>query len=241
MKSLAQRTGGFTLVELIVIAPILMITIVVLMGFLFNQFGQLTQEGARLKLVTDAQLITLSMQDDVFFASAFMGGLNPGLADVHEPEGGWTNATTPQTLIVSVPALTGSNRDPNRQAVYINSEGCEAENLELNAPLLHNVVFFVDGNRLYKRTISAPDDMATCGTPYDKQTCPEEFVTNDCPRDILLTDKLNLLEITYYDSNNNEVTDPEQARRIKVDVELKDRAFAEDIYGRASITMKKLN
>ncbi len=59
--------------------------------------------------------------------------------------------------------------------------------------------------------------------------------------DVLLTDKLNKFEITYYDSDNTEVSDPEVAKRIKVDVELKDRAFAEDVYGNATITIKKLN
>lgn len=238
-KYLGQR--GFTLVELIVIAPILMLTIVVLMGYLFNQFGQLTQEGARLRLVTDSQLITLSMQDDVFFASSFMTTLNPGLSDAHEPSGGWTYDTTPQTLIVSVPALTGNNRDPNRDQVYINTEGCDDGVIETNAPLLNNSIYFVDGTNLYKRTVTTDGSVATCGTSYDKQSCPAEFASDDCQKDILLTDKLNKFEITYYDSSNDEVTNPEQAKRIKVDVELKDRAFAEDVFGNSTITIKKLN
>ncbi len=232
---------GFTLVELLVIAPVLMVTIIIMMTFLFDQFGQLTQEGSRLRLVTESQLVTLSMQDDVFFASAFMSSLNPGLVDVHEPSGGWANDTDPQTLIVSVPALTGSNRDPDRQPVYVDTEGCEAEVLETNAPLLNNVIYFAEGTNLYKRTVSAPEGVATCGTSYDKQTCPEASATEECRMDVLLTDKLNKFEITYYDSDNTEVSDPEVAKRIKVDVELKDRAFAEDVYGNATITIKKLN
>ncbi len=236
-----KNQGGFTLVELIVIAPILMVTVIIMMSFLFNQFGQLTQEGARLRMVTDAQLVVLSMQDDVFFASAFMTTLNPGLTDPHEPSGGWDYATTPQTLIVSLPALTGSNRDPNREPVYIDTEGCDEAVIETNAPLLNNVIYFAEGTNLYKRTVSAPEGVVTCGTSHDKQTCPEAFVTQDCPRDILLTDKLNEFTVTYFDSNNTEVTDPELAKRVKVDIELKDRAFAEDVFGNATITMKKLN
>ncbi len=236
-----KNQKGFTLVELIVIAPVLMITIIIMMSFLFNQLGQLTQEGARLRMVTDAQLITLSMQDDVFFASAFMTTLNPGLSDTYEPSGGWTYSTTPETLIVSVPALTGSNRDVAREPVYVDTEGCEDEVIETNAPLLNNVIYFADGTNLYKRTVSAPSGVATCGTSYDKQTCPEANATATCPKDVLMTNRLNKFEVTYYDSDNTEVTDPEQAKRIKVDVELKDRAFAEDVYGNATITLKKLN
>lgn len=238
-KSLAQ--DGFTLVELLVVAPVMIVTIVIMMSFLFNQFGQLTQEGAELRLVTDAQLITLTMQDDVFFASAFASEKNSNLEDAFAPSGGWQYDTDPDTFIISAPALTHSNRDPDREPVYINTEGCDPEVIGENSPLQNNVIYFADSTNLYKRTLTAPNSLATCGVSYEKQTCPEAQASSDCPKDVLLTDKLNAFEITYFDQDNNEVTVPEMAQRVKVDIELKDRAYAEDVYGRASISLKKLN
>lgn len=232
---------GFTLVELLVVAPVMILTIIIMMTYLFNQYGQLTQEGASLRLTTDSQLLTLSIQDDVFFASSFDSSSNPILDDPHEPSGGWDYDTDPETLIISLPALTKNNRDPEREPVYIDTVGCEADNIEQNSVLYNNVILFAEGTNLYKRTLTAPSNMATCGTSYEKQTCPEDESSETCPKDILLTDKLNSFEVEYFDSDNQTVTNPEQATRVKVSVELKDRAFAEDIYGSSSITLKRLN
>lgn len=236
-----KSSDGFTLVEVLVIAPIMILTIIVLMSFLFNQYGQLTQEGAQLRLTTDAQLITLTMQDDVFFASAFANELNSNLVDPYAPSGGWTYTTTPPTIIISAPAMTANHRDPDRQPVYINTEGCDPDVISQNGVLDNNIIYFAEGTNLYRRIVSAPSTMATCGVSFLKQTCPTTNATDTCPEDTLLTDKLSEFSVQYYDYDNTEVTIPEQAQRVKVSVTLKDRAFAEDVYGSSTITLKKLN
>ena len=236
-----SRQRGFTLIEVLVVAPLMMVTIIIMMTYLFNLFGQLTQEGASLRLTTDAQLITLALQDDVYFANAFVNSTNAGLSDTYAPNGGWTYNSTPKTLIISTPALTKNNRDPNRQPVYINTEGCDPANLQNNSALYNNIIVFVSGTKLYKRILTAPNTLATCGTSYEKQTCPEDHSSTSCPKDILLSDKLSSFKVTYFDSNNVEVTNPEQAQLIKVEIILKDRAYAEDIYRDSSITLKRLN
>ncbi len=232
---------GFTLVEVLIMAPIMILTIVFLMSFLFSQFGDLTKQGAQINLQTEAQVITFSMEDDVFFSNAFVQDLNAGLVDAYQPSGGWKYNTTPQTLIISAPAITKNRRDPNRQPVYINTVGCDASVIEDNSPLYNNVIYFVSGTNLYKRVVSAPSSMSTCGTSFVKQTCPQAQSSTSCPPDKLLTDKLDTFTVTYLDTNNNAVSDPEQAERLKVVLALKDKAYAEDIHSSSTITLRKLN
>ena len=232
---------GFTLVEVLIIAPVLMLTIIILMNFLFNQFGQLTQQGALINLQTEAQSISFSMQDDIFFAAAFNTNMNSNLQDPYQPSGGWQHSTTPQTLIVSTPALTANRRSADRQTVYIDTAGCDPSVIEENAVLLNNVIYFTSGTTLYKRIVSAPDTMATCGTSYVKQSCPAANSNSSCPPDRVVTNNLNSIAYTYYDANNNEVSNPLIATKVKIDLELKDRAFAEDIFATSSITLKRLN
>ncbi|HTE57223.1 MAG TPA: prepilin-type N-terminal cleavage/methylation domain-containing protein [Verrucomicrobiae bacterium] len=239
MRKLAEK--GFTLVEVLIISPIMIITVVMTMSFLFNQYGQLTQQGAQVNLNVDSQNITFSMQDDIFYANAFKQGLNSGLVDGHQPGGGWTYNSTPATLIVSAPALTGNRRAANRQPVYINTEGCDASVIEDNSPLYNNIIYFVSGTNLYKRTVSAPSSMATCGTSFQRQSCPQAQSSSSCPADRLLTDKLQSMTLTYYDTSNIVVTNPETAEKIQITLTLKDRAFAEDITATSSITLRKLN
>jgi competence protein ComGC len=236
-----RRQAGFTLVEILIIAPIVMVTIVIMISFLFNQYGQLTQQGSQLNLNVEAQNIVFSMQDDIMFANAFTQGLNSGLVDDYEPGGGWVYNSTPSTLIISTPAETANHRSSNRQPVYIDTEGCDASVLKDNSPLYNNVIYFVSGTNLYKRSVTAPSTMATCGTSYQKQNCPAANASASCPADRLLTDKLNSASFTYYDTNNTVVTDPELAEKVKIDLQLKDRAYAEDIYSTSTITLRKLN
>lgn len=239
--TLRHHQHGFTLIEVLVMAPILMVVIVIMMSFLFNQYGQLTQQGSQIDLNVESQNITFSMQDDIFFANSFLTTKSSLLNDSYQPSGGWNYNTNPSTLIISTPALTTSRRDPNRQPVYINTLGCSGSTLTDNSPLFNNVIYFASGTNLYKRTLTAPSSMNTCGTSFARQTCPSDHVTSECQADVLVTDKLSDFKITYYDTNNLVTTNPEQAEKIKVDLALKDRAYAEDVFSNSSITLRKLN
>lgn len=236
------QTAGFTLIEILIICPILMLVIAYTMNYLFGQYGQLTKQQGLVNLQLGVQEVTFSMQDDVFFSNAFTTTTNSNLSDPYAPSGGWKATTTPQTLILSTPALTSSHRDPNRKPVYINTVGCSPEaTLEQNDPLYNNTIFFVSGTNLYKRTLTAPSSLSTCGTSYLKQSCPADHANSTCPVDVLLTDKLSTFSITYYNGSNTVVSTPEQARKIKVTVTLHDKAFAEDIYATSTLTMRRVN
>jgi len=232
------KDAGFTLIEVLIISPIMMVTIIITMTFLFNQYGQLTQQGAQVNLNVEAQNIAFGMQDDIFFASAFNQSINDNLADPFQPSGGWKYNSTPQTLILSTRASTAHPRNENRQVVYIDTAGCPSED---NSVLYNNVIYFASGTNLYKRTLTAPTGLSTCGTSYQKQNCPAASATAACPADRLLSDKLQSFTLTYYDTSNNVVADPEIAEKIKVDLQFKDKAFAEDIFANSSITLRKLN
>lgn len=232
---------GFTLVEILIVSPVVMLTIIIIMSFLFNQYGQLTQQGSQINLNVESQNITFSMQDDIFYANAFTSSLNGNLLDSYQPGGGWNYNTTPETLIISTPALTGNRRADDRQPVYIDTVGCDPSVIQENSALYNNIIYFVEGTRLYKRTVTAPPTMATCGTSFQEQSCPAANATATCPADNLMTDKLDTFNVTYYDALNNEVATPELSTKVKIDLRLKDRAYAEDIYADSTITLKRLN
>ena len=119
----------------------------------------------------------------------------------------------------------------------INSTG-----LFINGVAIGDATYWAkSGTNLYKRILTAPSTMSICGTPFQKQTCPSGHTSATCPLDKQLTDKLNSFSITYYDTGNNVTTTPENAEKVKVSIQLKDKAFAEDIYANSSITLRKLN
>jgi len=120
----------FTLVELLIICPIVMAIIAFMMNYLFNQYGQLTAQNAQVNLQVGAQAATFSMQDSIFFANAFVSDLNDNLSDSNAPSGGWHASSSPVVLIISTPALTASHRSTSREPVYINTLGCSPDSVK---------------------------------------------------------------------------------------------------------------
>jgi type II secretory pathway pseudopilin PulG len=233
---------GFTLVELLVVSPLVMVVAVAAMSFLFNQYGALVKLGGQLNLQLEAQNILFGLQDDLWYANQFSSDLNSNLVDAYQPAGGWTTATTPAPLIVSTAALDKNRRDSNRQPIYINESTCTPpDGNGVNSVLFNNVIYFVSGGSLYKRTVTAPASLPTCGVPYQKQTCPAASATSTCRADVTLSTHINTFTITYYDTNNTIVTNPELAESVKVSIALKDKAYAEDITANSSMRLRKLN
>lgn len=240
-----RKQHGFTLVELLVVAPVVMVTIVLTLSYLFNQYGQLTQQGVQLNLQSEAQTILFTLQDDLTFASEFSSSKDSSLSDSYAPGGGWNYNTTPSTLIVLSPATTASHRSANRETVYINQLGCtpnvDIETMQNNPVAFNNIIYFASGTNLYKRILAPTSGTNMCGSPYLRQSCPAANASPTCPKDILLTDKLNTFTVAYYDQNNNVINTPESSNRVKVTIQLKDKAYAEDVFGNSSISIRKLN
>jgi len=237
-----RDSQGFTLVELLVISPIIMVVAMAAVTFLFNQYGALVKQDGLLNLRLEAQNILFGLQDDLWYANQFTSTLNSNLVDNYQPSGGWTTTATPAPLIVSSAALDKNRRDSNRQPIYINESTCTPPDGDgVNSLLFNNVIYFVSGNNLYKRTVTAPSTMSTCGTPYQKQTCPAADVTPSCGPDVLLSDHIDTFTVTYYDTNNAVTTTPELAQSVKVDILLKDKAFGDDITATSSMRLRKLN
>jgi type II secretory pathway pseudopilin PulG len=237
-----RRQSGFTLVELLVISPIIMVVTVAAVTFLFNEYGQIVKQDGQLNLQVEAQNILFGLQDDLWYANQFASDMNSNLQDSYQPAGGWRNNTTPPTLIISTASLTTNRRDPNRQPTYINESTCTPpDGNGVNSVLYNNVIYFTSGTNLYKRTITKPSSLATCTTPHERQTCPAANASPSCPTDILLTDHLSNFGVTYYDTGNAVVTTPENAESVKVDITLHDKAYAEDIYANTSMRLRKLN
>jgi type II secretory pathway pseudopilin PulG len=240
MKQSNQK--GFTLIEILVITPILMVTVLATITFLFNEFGQITKQNGQLNLQLEAQNILFGLQDDIWYSNQFASDKNANLIDSYAPVGGWVYNTTPPTLIISTAALTKSHRDPNRQPIYLNESTCTpVDGNGVNSVLYNNVIYFVSGTNLYKRTLSAPGGLAVCSNLYSKQTCPTANSSSSCPADILLSDHINTFGITYYDTGNSTTLIPENSESVKIDLGLKDKAYGEDILASSSLRLRKIN
>jgi len=236
------KERGFTLVELLVIGPVMLLAAITTMTFLINQYGQVVKQDGQLRLRMESQNLLFGFQDDLWFANQFSSTINSNLSDPYEPTGGWSSATTPPTLIVSLTALTTNQRDPNRQPVYINESTCTPpDGNGANSILYNNTIYFLEGTNLYKRTLTAPAGLVTCGTSYEKQTCPQANSSPTCRADPVLSDHVTSFSVIYYDVDNVVTTIPENAESVEVNLTLTDKAFGETVTANSNLRLRKLN
>lgn len=244
MRALNQK--GFTLVEIMVVAPIFILVAMGMLGYLIDRYGQTLIKSAEVSLTVDAQAITLNLEDELAFATNFGDTLATNLSDPNEPNGGWTFNTSPNTLIIYEQARTGDIRDPNSDVIL--SQPCNGSTVALN-----NLIYFSQDNNnnnyksLYKRTI-VPDSSSICATNFRNLSCPSAVMgANNCSNaDVLVTDKLIDFQITYFDEDNvaidiNNGGNPLTAQKVTVEITLGDIAYGEEVQAESSLTVKRFN
>ncbi|MCA9345957.1 hypothetical protein KC960_00525 [Candidatus Saccharibacteria bacterium] len=235
--------AGFTILEILIALPIASMLSLVLATTMFNQYGQLLQSSAHARLRMEGEILLLSLEDELLFATDFANGMSSDLTDNNAPSGGWTYNTAPtDTLIVYETALTADRRDPNRDFVYKKSGNCSSSyNIAID-----NLMYFTTKNSndnyrsLFRRTIVP--QYATCGTNYKTQTCPSSNVASPCQgTDSLLSDKVVDFQIEYYDENNVALTSPGNSELVKLTLTLGEKIYGKDVNVATNITMKKVN
>lgn len=245
---LARATqAGFTLVEILIVLPIISIILLTMMDFTIQQYAKMHTETSRANLQLEAETMLLDLEDELLFTTEYSPVLLSDLSDTYAPSGGWTAYTNPDTLIVYETALTAPRRDPDREFVYKNTYGCTGSNSKYNPIAINNLIYFTTDNptdnykTLYRRTIIPTYN--TCNTNYKIRTCPSASVgSSGCTRaDSKLSEKVVDFQVDYSDENNVTVTDPYEAEKIKITVTLGEKLFGDPVKVDASITMKKIN
>lgn len=240
MKIVRLNSKGFTLMELVIIGPILMAVIAIMMNFMFNQYGQLLVQNTAVNLQVQSGNILASIKPEASNASSYVSSINSGQNDEFAPSGGWSANNNSGVLIISTPALTAPYGKADSQKVFINSVGCEPENTRMgNDTLLVNIVYFAEGNNLYRRVLSSSGNLSTCGNNYFKQTCPSSNSSSSCPEDKLLTNQLDEFKVSYVDQNGNITAKPEEGAMVKISLKLKDKAYAETVTAGSELTIRK--
>ncbi len=256
---------GFSLVELMIVLPIISIIVIVLIQALFNQYANTLAESARTSLRASGQTILINLQDELLFTIAYGEGLENRLTDPNEPTGGWTYDTIPQTLVINEISIDSTRRDDTRHIVRQQVNSCASSSITSNPLAINNVFYFVkkdnpnsDYSTLYKRTV-VPDyslcsidintgdpcapTTSTCRGLAKETTCPEAAIgTNGCTvRDSPLSENVIDFKIKYFAKGNVETTIPSAADKIEIELTLGDKVFGKKVKTVVKHTVRKIN
>jgi prepilin-type N-terminal cleavage/methylation domain-containing protein len=194
--------AGYTLVELMVATTIVSILGLLVLGFLTDGSAISLRKITRSDLLRETQAALDIANKDIKYASgAATNNVWPDSNAPGAPSNRFSWFSDNDALVLSSPATASSDSylyaDPATYLTYKN-----------------NLVYFVTGNKLYRRMIAAvvPSNSATT-------TCPSGAATPGCPEDLLVAENVSNFGITYLDANNMATT-PLNAHSIRLELEL---------------------
>ena len=222
MKIAKTAPPGFTLVEIMIIAPIVILFIGAFIALVVN----LTGESLRLREKNAAAYEVQEALNDIEMNVALAVSFHTATASVASPQGknnstaNFTNETAgqPDALIMKAAATTRNPADPNRQLIYTGAGACNARNVVYQ----YYTIYFVSNQTLYKRTI-LPQQPA-CAVPWQRGSCAESVVATNpsiCKReDEKLLENVESLDVTYYSdsSSSTPLADSEASDATSVSV-----------------------
>lgn len=214
-KLIQLNNRGFTIVELLVIAPIVLLTIGAFITAIVNMTGDVLASRTSNVLTYDIQDTLNRIDDDVKLSSSFLAQSNTTLT---APQG-YNNDTTQfknssvtngDMLILNTLATTDNPISTSAGMIYLNGlpNDCASAQVNQNRPMTLNIIYFVKNQTLWRRTAVPPDyTTAGCAIPWQQPSCNPDYMTTNpslsvfCKtRDIKLIDGVNIGDfvVNYY-------------------------------------------
>lgn len=241
-----KSSAGFTLVEILIVAPIIILFIGVFVGLIVELTGNTLQMRASNEASYQVQAALDEMQESAATSIGFLSNTGPLTSPLgkNNTSAAFVNSENqrPDTLIVKATATTKNPLDPTAQVVYSGSGSCNSQNPAYS----YVTVYMVRNKTLYKRTIL--DRAAACQTPWQRNSCAENYVSSyaSCQvADQKLLENIDDIDIAYYADASS--TQPlaanlaATAKAISVSITLASTVNAEPVTYTGSAKMSNSN
>jgi type II secretory pathway pseudopilin PulG len=175
---------GFTLIEMLVIAPIVILTIGAFLTVIINMTGDVLASRASNSLSYNVQDALNRIEQDVKTSNGFLAtnnvmGTNQGYND---DATAFTNiaGASGTSLILNAVATTTNPVSANSSYVYLKNKPNDCSAPQNNVPFTYNIVYYIKNNTLYRRTIMPTNYNDTtntvCATPWQQPSCSPTFM-----------------------------------------------------------------
>ena len=250
MKSwhLKNRAAGFTLIEMLVVAPIVILLIGTIIYAIVQLTGDALSERASAELINDVHSSLDRIESDTKVSGAFLATNNMPLTS---PQGSddstanFTSVTSGDDVLILNTFVTDANpNDPNRSLVYLANmpNSCASVNLEQNQVMTMNTVYFTKANssgvnELWRRTLAvngyASRDCSGV-TPWQRPSCTPGLTGTMCQaQDELLLSGVSEFSIEYFNAASD--TSPSAAAQ---NTTITTRQTAMDLTDTIQVTLK---
>lgn len=266
-----QTSKGFTLVEVLIIAPIVILAISAFVGISVAIVGEVIVTRNSTTQTYDVTGALDQIEQDVRLSTEFPVTTNSlpspqGKNATFTGTGAFTSADA-NTLILTTAATDRNPTSSGRQLLYYANQPnpCADDNYKTYSPnVIYNRIFtvtniyFVKNNSLWKRTyvpnyntnISSPDQNTLCTSssliPWQRNTCSPGYTASRCQtQDTKLVDNVSSFSTAFFataDSTTNVGPGSAQtATTVDVTIAATTKATGEDISTTMTRRMSKLN
>lgn len=224
MQSLARcktskstQSAGFTLVEMLVIAPIVILMIGGFIGLMVSMVGDVMVARDENQMLFDSQNALNTIEQDtrlsIQFMTATVGVVSPqGVSGNYTGTGNFTN--TSNTLILRTLATDKNPADSTRQLVYYADQPNACGSTQTSNKIYAlTVVYFIKDGSLWRRSIT-PDSNTTspsnantvCSLPWQLNSCSPGYAASRCQtNDIELMRGVTSMPIKYHSDPSSSV------------------------------------
>jgi competence protein ComGC len=252
-----SQSTGFTLIEMLVVAPIVILAIGGFISLMVNMVGDVIAARDETVMMYETQDSLSRIEDDVSLSTAFLSTSDMLIT----PQGSDANFTgtaaftnTSNTLILNAMVTDRNPLDPLRELIYYNGQPnpCDATKV-FNKVLYSKVIYFIKSGSLWRRTAISPyntntptDIQTVCATPWQQNSCSPGYVATRCKtNDIEIMKNVSSLNVAYYASANSSTdigpTNAAVAKAIKVTVVGQKKSAGRDIATTQSVRATRLN
>lgn len=239
-RKLGRYSRGFTLIEMLVIAPIVILSIGAFIALIINLTGEVMSSRGSNTLAYDVQDALNRIEQDVKLSTGFLAYNNidfDATNGVQSFDDGASTAKFENTgngtgpmLILSGLVTTDNPTSLSSANVYLKDQPNDCSDPLLymkNRPMTMNIVYFVKDNALWRRTImpsNYADSNARCGNPpWQQASCSYSQTSAFCAtKDIRLIDNFSAIDFSaYYFTNASSNTPIADVNNASTDDEVR--------------------
>lgn len=219
-QSRASRPNqGFTLVEIVIIAPIVILVIGAFITIVVSMTGEVLAARGTNVLAYNIQDALDRIEQDVKVSGAYLATNNITLSSPQGYNDDTTafhnaDATQGTELILNAYATTQNPVNSASGAIYTANQpnACGSTLINYNPTVMFNIIYFVKNGTLWRRTVM-PANYATmgCSVPWQQPSCAPTVSSAFCKtQDIRLVDGIGAggFNIGYYPNAASTSADP---------------------------------
>lgn len=205
--------SAFTLVEMVVVAPIVILSIVAFVYTIVTLTGSVIGTNAKNLIANKVQSALFTIQQDLSTPGAVVLSVNNvslmAGQGYNDDTTNFSNvsASTGNALIIQLNATDKNPLSGSSKLVYLanSPNACNATNVGVNTIMTYNVVYFVKNNQLWRRVLMPSTYSSSgCSTPWQQPSCSPGVSASFCKvLDTLIATGVSNFNIDYFTTSDS--------------------------------------